>query len=298
MVRIVTKSIIGIPYSLVDQLAPFFERFSLTARMFYSGLLCGSTGNHESELAGHLHVLRKGRLKLIQPNGRQKVIDTPSLLFYPRPRRHRLSASEYAGAELVCATIEFGAGMFNPLIASFPEPLVLPLDTLPELAPTLQLLFAEAFSESPGRQVAVDRLFEYVFVLLIRSGMNAHLIDSGVLMGLSDARLSRAIEVMHKHPETSWSLEQLAQSAGMSRARFADHFRRTVGMTPFDYLTNWRLGVAQTMLRKGNSLKLVATAVGYANATALTRVFTQRLGMSPSEWLAHSRMVEVKPISY
>jgi AraC-like DNA-binding protein len=136
----------------------------------------------------------------------------------------------------------------------------------------------------------MDRLFEYLFVLLIRSAMNARLIDSGILMGLGDSRLSRAIEAGHKHPETSWSLEQLAQCAGMSRARFAAQFRQVVGMTPFDYLTNWRLGVVQTMLRRGNSLKLIAAAVGYANATALTRVFTQRVGISPSEWLARSQV--------
>jgi AraC-like DNA-binding protein len=272
----------------MDRLAPFFEKFSLTARMFYSGRLCGSTGNH-AEQAGHLHVLRKGRLKIIQPDARQMVIDIPSVVFFPRPRRHRLYASEQEGAELVCAMIEFGTGMLNPLIASFPEPFVLPLDTLPELAPTLQLLFSEASSKLPGRQAAIDRLFEYLLVLLMRSAMDARLVDSGVLIGLSDDRLGRAIEVMHKHPETSWSLEQLAQRAGMSRARFAAHFRRVVGMTPFDYLTNWRVGVAQTMLRKGNSLKLIAPAVGYANTTSLTRIFTQRLGMSPSEWLARSQ---------
>jgi transcriptional regulator GlxA family with amidase domain len=51
--------------------------------------------------------------------------------------------------------------------------------------------------------------------------MNTHLIDSGILMGLSDLRLGKAIEGMHKHPETPWSLEQLAQWDGMSRARFA-----------------------------------------------------------------------------
>ena len=273
----------------MDRLAPFFERFSLTARMFYSGLLCGSTGDQVREDAGHLHVLKKGRLKITRPDARQIVIDTPSILFFPRPRIHRLHGPEQEGAELVCATIEFGAGMLNPLIASLPEPLVLPLDALPELEPTLQLLFSEASSRLPGRQAAIDRLFEYLFVLLIRSAMNAHLVDSGVLMGLSDSRLGKAIEGMHKHPETSWSLEQLAQCAGMSRARFAAYFHQVVGMTPFDYLTNWRLGVAQTMLRKGNSLKLIASAVGYANATALTRVFTQRIGMSPSEWLAHSQ---------
>jgi transcriptional regulator GlxA family with amidase domain len=187
------------------------------------------------------------------------VIDRPSILFFPRPHHHRLKASEEDGAELVCAKIEFGAGMVNPLIASL-----------------------------PGRQAAIDRLFEYVFVLLIRSAMDARLVDSGVLLGLSDSRLGEAIEAMHKRSETSWTLEELAQAARMSRARFAVYFRQVVGMTPFDYLTNWRLGVAQTMLRKGNSLKLIAATVGYANATALSRVFTQRVGMSPSAWLARN----------
>jgi transcriptional regulator GlxA family with amidase domain len=163
---------------------------------------------------------------------------------------------------------------------------VLPLDSVPDLAPALDLLFSEASFRLPGRQTALDRLFEYILVLLIRSAVKARLVDSGLLLGLADERLSKAIEAMHKHPETAWSLEQLAQSAGMSRARFAAHFREVVGVTPFEYLTNWRLGVAQTMLRKSNSLKLIASAVGYTNATALTRVFTQRLGMSPSEWLA------------
>jgi transcriptional regulator GlxA family with amidase domain len=102
--------------------------------------------------------------------------------------------------------------------------------------------------------------------------MNARLVYSGVLLGLSDPRLSKAIEVMHKHPETSWSLEQLAQHAGMSRARFATHFRKVVGITPFDYLTNCASASLRPCCAKGNSLKLIATAVGYTNATALTRV--------------------------
>jgi AraC-like DNA-binding protein len=272
----------------MDRLAPFFERFALSARMFYSGRLCGVSPNLD-EQAGYLHVLRKGTLTVTHPNARPLVIDAPSILFFPRPHQHRVHGSEEEGAELVCATVEFGVGMLNPLVASFPEPFVVPLDALPELAPALELLFSEATSEFPGRQTALDRLFEYVLVLLTRSAVNARLVDSGVLLGLADERLGKAIEAMHKYPETAWSLEELAQRAGMSRARFADHFRQVVGVTPFDYLTNWRLGVAQTMLRKGNSLKLIASAVGYANATALTRVFTQRVGMSPSEWLARSQ---------
>jgi hypothetical protein len=81
----------------MDRLEPFFEKFSLTARMFYSGQLCGITGDHESEQAGHLHVLKKGTMKVIQHNAREMVIDRPSILFFSRPRRHQLYALEEEG---------------------------------------------------------------------------------------------------------------------------------------------------------------------------------------------------------
>jgi AraC-like DNA-binding protein len=273
----------------LDRLAPFFNRFALSARIFYSGRLCGSSGDHATERAGHLHVLRRGTLKILHPRKRPILVNQPSVLFYPRPSVHRFQASEAEGAEIVCAQIEFGAGIFNPLLTSLPEFIVLPLDSLPGLNPTVELLFAEAFADHPGRQPAVDRLAEYFLVLLLRAAMSQRLIDGGILSGLADPRLAQAITAMHEQPEKTWSLEQLAQLAGMSRARFAAHFREVVGMTPFDYLTDWRIGIAQTLLRKGEPLKLIAPAVGYTNPTALTRIFAQRTGLPPSAWLARNR---------
>ena len=70
----------------------------------------------------------------------------------------------------------------------------------------------------------------------------------------------------------------------MSRASFAAHFRQTVGTTPLDYLTDWRVSVAQTLLKSGKPLKLVAPEVGYSHPVALTRVFTKRIGISPTQW--------------
>jgi len=272
----------------MDRLSAFFAHFTLSARVFYSGRLCGVSGDHRTEQAGHLHVLRRGTLKVTQQNGRKMVVHEPSVLFYPRPCRHRFHADQKSGAEIVCASIEFGAGMLNPLVQALPEVLVMPLKAIPELAPTIDLLFAEAFGEYPGRQTAVDRLAEYFLVLLLRAAMNARLVKGGILMGLADSRLAHAITAIHERPEHPWSLEELAYSAGMSRARFAVHFRRMVGSTPFDYLTDWRIGMAQNLLKQGKPLKIVAPSVGYASSTALTRVFSQRIGLSPTEWLAQN----------
>jgi AraC-like DNA-binding protein len=273
----------------MDPLSPFFDHFTLSARVFYSSRLCGTSGDHETELAGHLHVLRRGVLNVAGADGRLLVIDQPSVLFYPRPCRHRFRSDEESGAELVCATIEFGAGMLNPLVRALPSMLIVPLSSVKELGPTVDLLFTEAFNEHPGRQTAVDRLAEYFLVLLLRSAMNERLIQGGVLMGLADPRLANAIAAIHERPEQAWTLEELAKTASMSRARFAVHFREVVGVTPFDYLADWRIGVAQTLLKRGKPLKIVAPSVGYASSAALTRVFCQRIGSSPTEWLSKNR---------
>jgi AraC-like DNA-binding protein len=47
--------------------------------------------------------------------------------------------------------------------------------------------------------------------------------------------------------------------------------------------------VARSLLRQGRAVKQVAHEVGYANASALARVFGQRLGLSPTDWMAQAQ---------
>jgi AraC-like DNA-binding protein len=52
-----------------------------------------------------------------------------------------------------------------------------------------------------------------------------------------------------------------------------------------DYLTDWRLGIARTLLKKGLPVKRVAADVGYSSATSFARAFAQRSGTTPKRWL-------------
>ena len=269
----------------MDTLSPLLSRFSLSARVFYSGALCGNVNFDRQPGLGHLHVLRHGNLLVTQQGSQSLEITQPSLLFYPRPREHQFQVDDPDGAKLVCASIDFGAGMGNPLLRGLPSLLLVPLANIGGIEPTLSLLFDEAFADLPGRQAAIDRLAEYFLVLLLRYAISTKVVHGGVLAALADPRLTKAVAVMHEQPEHPWSLEELARRAGMSRARFAVHFRETTGAAPFDYLTDWRISVAQTMLKRGKPLKLVAPMVGYSSHVALARVFSRRIGMSPSEWL-------------
>ena len=270
----------------VGKLSEVLSRFSVSAGVFYSGGLCGLIKFEEPGFReGHLHLLKQGQISVIDTHGNTRVLTAPSLLFFPRPTRHRLMAAEANRAEIVCATVRYGAGANNPLANALPAMLVLPLADATRLKASVEWLFEEAFSERSGRQAMMDRLTEVLLIQLLRHVVDTGLVAQGMLAGLAHPQLSRAMVAMHAQPFKGWSLEELASLAAMSRSKFAETFRATVGQPPGDYLIEWRVGVAQTLLKKGKPVSFVANEVGYENASALARVFRKKVGLSPREWL-------------
>src|SRR5690606_12111322 len=93
------------------------------------------------------------------------------------------------------------------------------------------------------------------------------------------------LTAIHEQPDAAWTLARMANTAGMSRSAFAAAFKQRVGSTPIDYLTQWRVSIAQTLLRDGNSVKAISARLGYSSASALSRAFTHTVGASPRAWL-------------
>jgi AraC-like DNA-binding protein len=269
-----------------DPFATLLRRFELKSRVFFAGKLCSTAQQDIRAGQGHLHLLRRGQMAVLGPQGQQLLLSQPSVMFLPRPTAYCLSADEPDDADLVCATVELGAQLGNPLVAALPALMVLPLAQLPALQGVLEALFAEAFAEQPGREAAVDRLGEVVLLYLLRHAIQQGQLQGGVVAALADSRLSKAMQAMHEHPAQAWTLSTLADLAGMSRARFAAQFMTVVGTPPAEYLALWRLSLAQGLLAQGRALKTIADEVGYGSTKALSRAFSQRVGCTPTVWLA------------
>lgn len=269
----------------MDRLTSLLSHFSLHAGVFYTGNICGIYDFAQDSLRGHIHLIRRGPVQVI--GVRQEVFDItePTLLFLPRPDTHRLVADDRAGADVVCATVQFGGGGRNPITDSLPGAVMVKLTELAGVEALLGLMFDEAFSDHNGRQAVLDRLCEVLMIRLLRHCIDRGLTQGGTLSGLADARLAKTITAIHDDPAQERDLSSMAALAGMSRARFAVRFREVTGETPADYLASWRVMTAQGMLKKGRQLKHVADDVGYGSASALTRAFVRKLGCSPTEWL-------------
>lgn len=277
-----------------DRLAGLLAQFKVQARLFHSGPLCGISRFPAEPGRGFLHVMRRGELELRHAAKDvglpcRVVVTEPTLLFYPRPLAHEFRNPPEDGADFVCAELDFDGAERNPLVRALPPLIVLPLARVDGLAQSLALLFTETERLRCGHRLLADRLFEVVLIQLLRwlidhpaeAGMRP-----GLMGGLADPRLARALVAVHEQPGHPWGLAALAEQAGMSRSAFAAAFKAAVGQPPADYLADWRISLAQTRLRQGRQVKQIADELGYANAPAFSRLFSQKTGVSPRQWLA------------
>ncbi|WP_271411410.1 AraC family transcriptional regulator [Pseudomonas sp. Q1-7] len=269
----------------MDRLSSLLTHFHMHATTYYSGGLCGTIEYDGEDRQGQLHLLRAGRIRIQAERLHVHEIDEPTLILFPRPVPHTLIADTDDQAELVCASLAFDGGVDNPLTQALPGYLLLPLSQLPNLAGNLEWLFQEAFGEECGRFAVLNRLFELMLIQLLRHLMASRSLSTGLMAGLADPRLARALTLMHDAPQQAWSVETLAQACNMSRASFAARFHQVVGSTPADYLLGWRVSLVQKRLREGRPIALIADEVGYESPSALSRAFRRKVGKSPREWL-------------
>ena len=257
--------------------------FSVSARTFQAGPLCGIDTLDGSLPYDQLHLLRQGQAEVWHGSTRAYRLVGPTLLCYPRPLAHRFVTDQAQGAELVCAPIMFEGRAANPLANALPS---CTLATLPDCVPILTLLFAEAQATNCGRQAMLDRLFEVLLIQLLRHLMERGGTQAGLITGLAHPPLRHALAASHQTPAQPWSVESLASLAGMSRSVFANQFREVVGEAPAGYLQRWRIGLAQKWLENAQPLRLIAEEAGYSSELASSRAFKSHLASSGAAALA------------
>jgi len=147
----------------------------------------------------------------------------------------------------------------------------------------LERMRHELADGQPGGVLVAQHLAHMMLVQALRiylsGGAGRHV---GWIFALADPQLSAAIAAIHAEPGASWSLGQLARVSGMSRSSFARSFQATVGTSPIDYLTRWRMLLASARLAEGVlSVSAIARSLGYGSESAFSTAFTRVMGSSP-----------------
>jgi len=210
----------------------------------------------------------------------------------PRPAKPDASA-------VVSGAYQFWHDPVHPFFAEIPDWFVLRADELPrfgDLSLTVALLAQEAARRELGSEIVVHGLLDVAFTYLLRAVVEQQgAAGAGWSHAVKDPEVRRVVALMHDDCAYPWTLETLAQRAGMSRTRLAERFREAMGDTPLNYLRTVRIQQAMRLLSETDrTLEAIARSVGYEDAFGFSKMFKRTVGVPPKEFRrrdAEDRMV-------
>ncbi|MCE4058673.1 AraC family transcriptional regulator [Pandoraea sputorum] len=158
----------------------------------------------------------------------------------------------------------------------------------------LEQLVAERAHDLPGASLVAGQLAQMLFIQILRAHLQTSSpMPAGWLRALANPRLAPALRLMHGEPARDWHLEDLAQACAMSRTTFAFHFKKTAGVAPLTYLTEWRMRLAEKTLREEKtSVATLAQSLGYASESAFSNAFKRVTGRSPKAFRNAGEILE------
>ena len=155
--------------------------------------------------------------------------------------------------------------------------------------PRLDALAAAAHAEMvagfPSGRLFLDSIEQAMAVALVKDHAIRHRPVQIYRGGLGSARLRRIKELVHVKMEDDLSLDEMAQSVGLSTAHFARMFRKSTGETPHQFVLRQRIERAKAMLRAPDARVLdVAVACGFKTQQHFAQVFRDVCSISPTEY--------------
>src|ERR1700684_485623 len=153
------------------------------------------------------------------------------------------------------------------------------------LSAIVAAVHAEMLAGFPSGRLFLDSVEQAMAVALVHGHAVRHRPVQIYRGGLGSARLRRIKELVRAKMEDDLSLDEMAQSVGLSTAHFARMFRKSTGETPHQFVLRQKLERAKRMLRAPDARVLdVAIACGFKTQQHFAQVFRDVWGVSPTEY--------------
>ncbi|HEY3928765.1 MAG TPA: AraC family transcriptional regulator [Candidatus Koribacter sp.] len=228
---------------------------------------------------------------------RDSLRTRPKKSFREVASRDNSNVAHYGGGgaptTIVCGSLSFDRASLKPITQLLPSFILIKADQAHTLAlhNTMQALASEMAEQAPGSEVVATRLAEVLFIQALRSHIaSGPERNKGWLRAIFDPQMGTALGAIHDGVNTPWTVESLAEAAGMSRSAFAARFKQLLGQTPLEYVTEWRMQKAMQLLeQRDKKLIDIARAVGYESDAAFSKAFKRVVGANPGEYIKRGR---------
>ena len=261
------------------------------------------------------HVILHGSGWLITTDKKPIALQPGDIVLAPHGTEHGLSHTPRALADLPTATTDTGQpdpgpadieflcgayridhGQVHHLLRRLPDIIHASPDYHhhPELRSLIDLLDDDVTRSRPGTGVTRSALVDLLLVHALRLWHEQP--GQTTWPTIPDTPIATALRAIHENPQAPWTVQQLSDTAGISRTAFTRRFTASVGKPPIAYLTGWRLMRAAQLLRETQApLSAIARQVGYSSEYAFATAFRRELGTPPGRFRHHNQKPDESP---
>lgn len=290
-----------------DPLAEALHYLRMDGMFYCRSELTAPWGFELPPMPDHLwfHVVASGSCTLVDAQGTETLLSAGDVAILPHGAGHRAFdiagtpmpsvfeiphdyiSEQYAilrhggggeSANIICGVVQLSHPAAHALTAMLPELIHVQGSGL------ISLIEEETRASRAGGETVITRLCDVLVIQAIRSWIDSDpAAQAGWLGALRDPSIGAAIALIHNDPSVDWTVVSLASEVGMSRSGFSARFNTMVGVPPMQYITRWRMSVAEDLLRRGSdSILTIATQLGYHSEAAFSRAFKRETGRAPS----------------
>jgi AraC family transcriptional regulator len=213
---------------------------------------------------------------------------TPGSVMLGSPRQCFECGHEHADGDR-CASFWYAADYFERLASDLglntPQHFAIPrIPPLRALAPVVAAAAANIVDTAhvPWNEVGVELA---AHALTLARGVTAP--DRAPIN--AEARVTRIVRSLDRSPQASFTLDRMAQDAGLSPYHFLRTFERLTGVTPHQYILRTRLREAALQLvSRGDTILDIALRCGFGDVSNFNRAFRAEFGIRPRAYRLRS----------
>jgi len=230
--------------------------------------------------------------KLIFGTQGAMTFDTPQLQLNIQGGQFLLLNPEIKHQQIRCdgdkLLVEFSPALVSEVVCEVMGPSAVDVcfEPIPvvqqELTRLASSLIPELHATRPGQRLLLEHAALQLLVLAIR---RMQPLRSTTALTFDTPSVQKAIRLMMESHQDPLTLTSIAAYADMSKFSLIRQFREVVGVTPYEWLLQYRIRrVSEDLLKAHRTILDIALDHGFSSVSAMNRQFQRLYGLSPTQW--------------
>lgn len=159
----------------------------------------------------------------------------------------------------------------------------IPEDQIPEIIHLYEAMLQEYEHYTKVSGLLISGMLYRLIVLIMRK--KRFVTPQNISLNIQDTQIMDVLTYLDNNYASNPSVEEMAAKAGLSPSHFMKRFKACVGSTYISYLNNYKVRLAEDLLKNTKlSLTVIAQRLGFCNTNYFSAVFKKENGMSPLEY--------------